>query len=111
MRRVLLGLVCGIALASAAHGAEPPATIRLTEVTMESGGHHPFMIPSQYGRLVNVVASADVHYLYFEDSAGTIRVVLIGQPGAISHARQPLQLLSPVVTFIKRGTGPEEAGS
>ena len=111
MRRVLLGLVCGIALASTAHGAEPLAATRLNEVMMESGGHHPLAIPRQYGRLVNVVASAEVHYLYFEDPAGTIRVVLIGQPGAISHARQPLQLLSPIVTFIERGTGTEEAGS
>ena len=109
MRRVLLGLVCGIALASTAHGAEQPEVTRLTEAAMETTGHHPFTLPSRYGRLVNVVVSSDVHYLYFEDPAGTIRVVLIGSPGAVSRSRRQLELLSPDVSLIKRGT--EEAGS
>ena len=104
MRRVLLGLVCGVALASTVHGAAQPEVTRLTEAAMETTGHHPFTLPSQYGRLVNVVASSEVQYLYFEDSAGTIRVVLIGPPGAVSRSRRQLELLSPDVTFIKRGT-------
>ena len=108
MRRVLLGLVCGIALASTAHGAEQPEVTRLAEVTMETTGRRPFTLPSQYGRLVNVVVNSEVHYLYFEDPAGTIRIVLIGPSGAISRSRKQLELLSPDVTFIKRGA--EEAG-
>ena len=104
MKRVLLGLMCGIALASTAQGAGQPDVTKLNEVMMESSGHHPLAVPSQYGRLVNVVASAEIHYLYFEDPAGTIRIVLIGPSGAISRARQQLQLLSPEVVFIKRGT-------
>ena len=109
MRRVLLGLVCGIALASRAHGDEPPAVSRLSEVTVETTGRTPFTLPSRYGRLVNVVVSSEVHYLYFEDPGGTIRIVLIGPRGAVSRSRNQLGLLSPDVAFIKRGA--EETGS
>ena len=105
MKRLLLGLACGIALASAARGEEPPVVTKLSEVPlMEPAGRNAFTLPSRYGRLVNVGISAEVHYLYFEDSTGTIRVVRIGPPGAVSRARQQLQLLSPDVTLIKRGT-------
>ena len=103
MRRVLLGLACGIALASTAHGEEPAVT-RLSEVTMDTTGRTAFMLPSRYGRLVNVVVSSEVHYLYFEDPVGTIRIVLVGPRSALSRSRNQLQLLSPDVAFIKRGT-------
>ena len=107
MRRMLLGLVCGIALASTAHGEEPADVTKLNEVAMGTTGRNAFTLPTRYGRLVNVVVSSEVHYLYFEDSAGTIRVVLVGPPGAVSRARSQLELLSPDVLLIKRGTGPE----
>ena len=103
MKRVLLGLVCGIALASTAHGEALPEVTRLSEVTMEASGRQSFTLPSRYGRLVNVVVSSEVHYLYFEDSAGSIRVVLIGPRGATSRSRNQLGLLSPDVALIKRG--------
>ena len=104
MRRLLLGLACGIALASAAQGEEPPVVTKLNEVPlMEPAGRNAFTLPSRYGRLVNATVSAEVHYLYFEDATGTVRVVLIGPPGAVSRARQQFQLLSPDVTLIKRG--------
>ena len=103
MRRMLLGLVCGIALASTAHGEEPADVTRLNEVAMGTAGRNAFTLPARYGRLVNAAVSSEVHYLYFEDSAGTIRVVLVGQPGAVSRARTQLELLSADVLFIKRG--------
>ena len=101
MKRWVLGMVCGVALASAAQGQEE--AIRLTEVPLETVGRTAFSVPSAYGRLVNVVVSSEVHYLYFEGEAGEIRVVLLGPRGAVPRARAPLQLLSTDVSLIKRG--------
>ena len=104
MRRVLMGLTMGLLLGAAAYGEEP--TLDLTEVEMATSGQPTaFKIPQEYGRLAGVVINSEVHYLYFEDGSGTIRVVLLGPRSAIQRARTPLQLLSPEVPLIKRGRG------
>ena len=104
MRRVLLGLVLGLLLSTAAQGQESAA--RLDEVPMETYGRTAFKLPDTYGHLVSVVVDANVHYLYFEDATGTIRVVLVGPRGAVPRSRSPLQLLSSDVYLIKRGEAP-----
>jgi hypothetical protein len=86
-----------------AQGDEQPPD--LTEVALETAGHTVFKLPESYGHLVDVVISSEVHYLYFEDGAGTIRVVLIGPRGALPRARTQLQLLSSDVYLIQRGRG------
>ena len=108
MRRLLIGLAFGMMLGSTGHAEEPPAG-KLNELTVEPVGHASFKLPERYGRLVNVVISSEVHYLYFEDQAGTIRVVLVGPRGAVPRSRSPLQLLSSDVYLIKRGSGDEAA--
>ena len=106
MKRVLMGLVVGLLLGATAQGDERQREERLekledTVIGTVSGGS--FAIPERYGRLVNIVINAEVHYLDFEDSAGTIRVVLIGPRGAVQRSRSPLQLLSTEASVIKRG--------
>jgi len=108
MKRWLLGLGFGVMLASTAQGQGLDEKAQLTHVTVETFGRTAFKLPKEYGRLVNVVVSSEVHYLYFEDGAGEIRVVLIGPRGAVPRARAPLQLLSPDVYLIKRGR-PDES--
>lgn len=104
MRRVLvgvaLGMLAGIVLA---HGEERPKLFN--EVTLTGANDRPLSVPATYGRLVGVVVNADIHYLYFEDSAGTIRVVLLGAPGAVQRSRTPLQQAASEVYVIKRGSG------
>lgn len=95
------GLLLGLLVASAARGAEQVE--KLQEVSMESIGRAAFQVPEGYGRLANVVVNDEVHYLYFEDQAGAIRVVLIGPRGAAPRARNALTLLVPEVHLIKRG--------
>ena len=104
MRRWLLGLAIGMMLGSTGH-AEELANSKLSELAVETIGHATLKLPERYGRLVDVVVSSEVHYLYFEDQAGTIRVVLVGPRGAVPRSRSQLQLLSPDVYFIKRGSG------
>ena len=101
MKRLLIGVALGILLGSPAQGDGQVSG--LTEVTMETIGRTSFKLPEGYGRLVNVVISSEVHYLYFEDQRGTIRVVLIGPRGAVPRSRAPLQLLSPDIYVITRG--------
>ena len=103
MRRLLVGLVAGLALSVAAHGEETEiATLKLNESTVQNIRGNRFQIPQSYGRLVSVVNSSDIHYLYFEDSQGQIRVVQIGLRGAVQRSRNPLQLLTPDVHLIER---------
>ena len=107
MKRWLLVAGLGMALASTAQGAGPDEQGPLTDVTVETFGRAAFKLPREYGRLVNVVVSSEIHYLYFEDDAGAIRVVLLGPRGAVPKARAPLQLLSTDVHLIKRGRSDE----
>lgn len=101
MRRILVGLVLGMLVAAAAHGEEPPAGF--TDLKVQSVGGSTFRIPEEFGRLVNVVVSGEIHYLYFEDVGGTIRIVQLGPRGAASRARSPLHLLSSSVFTVERG--------
>lgn len=101
MKRLLVGLVLGMVAASTAQGQE--AAGRLTEVPFETlVNREAFKLPQRYGRLASVVVSSDVHYLYFEDEAGTIRVILIGPRGAAARSRSQIGLLSPNVYLMKR---------
>ena len=106
MKRVLMGLVLGMLVGATAQGEERPREERLEKledavIGTVSGGS--FTIPERYGRLVNVVVNSEIHHLYFEDGAGTIRVVLLGPRGAVQRSRNPLQLLSTDAFVIKRG--------
>ena len=103
MRRVLLGLLLGLLVGTAVHGEEPKEELKLTESAVGNIRGNPFKIPTSYGRLVSVVANSEVHYLYFEDGAGNLRVVLVGQRGAVQRSRNPLQLLTSEVQLIERG--------
>ncbi|MBI4343062.1 MAG: hypothetical protein HY599_06815 [Candidatus Omnitrophica bacterium] len=103
MKRILAGVVLGLMVAAAAHSEEPKEELKLQERELENVRGNPFKIPETYGRLVNVVVNGEVHYLYFEDGDGQIRVVLIGQRGAVQRSRNPLQLLTGDVQLIKRG--------
>ena len=102
MKRVLMGLIIGLAVSAVAYGQEETGMLKLTESTVNDVRGGGFKIPQSYGRLVSVVNSAEVHYLYFEDGQGKIRVVLIGQRGAVQRSRNPLQLLTPDVHLIER---------
>ena len=101
MTRWLIGLMLVAVGAAAARAAEPA---RLSDESVETIDHTLLTIPRDYGRLINVVLSNEVHYLYFEDEAGTIRMVLVGPRGALPRARTPFQLLSPDVKVIKRSS-------
>ena len=106
MKRLIAGVVLGVLAVSAAQAQEPQKDERVTkfeESAVGPIGGGSFEVPQTFGRLVNVVASSDIHYLYFEDSVGTIRVVQIGLRSASQRARNPLQLLSPSVLVMKRG--------
>ncbi len=59
-------------------------------------------VPRSYGRLVDVVESNQIHYLYFEDSEGVIRILLVGSKGTSVRANQQLEILSPDVYIIPR---------
>lgn len=103
MKRVLIGLIAGLALSVAAHGEETETgTLMLSENTVQNIRGDQFKIPQSYGRLVSVVNNSEIHYLYFEDVQGQIRVVMIGQRGATQRSRNPLQLLTPDVHLIER---------
>jgi hypothetical protein len=92
----LLGLV----VASAVQGEEPAESLH--ETPIETLGRAAFTVPPGYGRLAEVVVESEVHYLYFEDQLGTVRVVLVGPRGAAPRARTPLLLLSPDAYVVKR---------
>ena len=103
MRRLVIGLIAGLALSAAAHGEEVEVgTLKLNESTVQNIRGNRFQIPQSYGRLVSVINSSEIHYLYFEDVQGQIRVVQIGLRGAVQRSRNPLQLLTPDVHLIER---------
>ncbi len=101
MRRMLIGIAVGLVLGSTAQGAE--RLEKFTEDRMQTVNDAAFVIPKQYGRLVNVVVNSEIQHLYFEGDDGTIRIVMIGQRGAVVRTRTPIQLLSPSVYVIRRG--------
>ena len=107
MKRLIAGVALGVLAVSAAQAQEgqdrDERVTTLEESVIGPVGGGSFAVPLTYGRLVNVVISSDIHYLYFEDGAGTIRVVQIGVRSAASRARSPLQLLSPDILVMKRG--------
>ena len=103
MRRVLLGVLLGLVVGATVYSEEVPQESVLSEMTMGTFGRTTFKVPESFGRLVQVAVSSDIHYLYFEDTAGTIRIVPVGQRGAGQHSRAPIQLLSTSVFVIERG--------
>ena len=106
MKRWVVGVAMGILLGRCAQAADAPA-VKLTDVPIETISSGAFSLPQSYGRLASVVISSEVHYLYFEDGAGTVRVLLVGPRGAAQRSRNALQLLSPDVFLLKRGSGTE----
>ena len=102
----LMFILGGLALAQAQEQEHPSAerSQHLTEAPLVTNSGAAFAVPSTYGRLVSVVASADVHYLYFEDAQGAVRVVVLGPRGASQRSRSALQLLSSDVWLLKRGS-------
>ena len=92
------------AMAGRMDAAEKPAKSDgpLPEVGIDAGGGSVLSVPPSYGRLVDVAVSEGVHYLYFEDSTGAIRIVSVGPRGAAQRTRLGFQLLTPEVYQIKR---------
>ncbi len=104
---LMLGCVMGLVVSGATYSQERGRISEdvLQEVPVDAGGEAPLTVPSAYGRLVNVAIGGEIHYLYFQDDAGAIRMVAIGPRGsnAIQRARQGFQLLTPSVYLMKRG--------
>ena len=80
------------------------------EIPLAAGRGTSLSIPPEYGELISVVESSEVHHLYFQDRTGTIRVVLIGPKGAAQKAKYGLQLLSNKVYTIERKVPEVEEG-
>jgi hypothetical protein len=102
MRRWLLGLALGMLLGWAAQGAAQPQPAPLEELLMTSARDETLAIPPEYGHLVSVAVSSEVHHLYLQDTQGVIRVVLVGPQGAMQRVRHGLHLLSRDVYTIER---------
>jgi len=98
---LLTFLLMGVSAAQEKYDKEEEAA-KLAELPMEALGQGALKIPAAYGRLVTVAVSTDVHYLYFEDASGTIRVVPVGQRAAAQRARAAIQLLAPSAYVIER---------
>ena len=96
---VFVGIALGVALAGAAHGQEAKLFHEVEIQTIRGTG---FTLPKEFGRLVNVVVDSEVHYLYFEDRSGTLRIAAVGPRGAVTRAKNQLQLLTQDVALIKR---------
>ena len=99
MKQWWVALMLVLVVAAAVRAEEP---VRLSDEPIETIDHKILTVPRDYGRLINIVISNDVHYLYFEDEAGAIRIVLIGPRGVLPRARTPFLLLSPDAKVIKR---------
>jgi hypothetical protein len=99
----MLGVLLGLMVGTAAYGEEQPQESTLTEHPMGTLGRTQVKVPPSYGHLMSVAVSSDIHYLYFQDDAGTIRIVPVGQRGAAQRSRAPVQLLSTDVFVIERG--------
>lgn len=108
MKRLIMGVAAGLMLGAAAYGQgnENPESARLEEVAVNAGSRATFAVPPEYGRLADVAVNSGVHYLYFEDSQGVIRLVLIGPRGAVPRSRLDVQLLSPQVYVVERAAAP-----
>jgi hypothetical protein len=100
MRRIIAGVLVGIMVGATAQGAgrEEP----VTDLPMQTLDKQPFLVPASYGRLVAVTVDSEVQYLYFQDEAGAVRIVLVGPRGAASRARAAMELLSQSAHLIKR---------
>ena len=108
MKRLIAGVVLGVLAVSSAQAQEhqnDERVIKFGELAVGPIGGGSFEVPQTFGRLVNVVVSSDIHYLYFEDAAGTVRVMQLGPRGAAQRARNALQLLSPDIFVMERGMG------
>ncbi|PIQ84765.1 MAG: hypothetical protein COV75_00555 [Candidatus Omnitrophica bacterium CG11_big_fil_rev_8_21_14_0_20_63_9] len=108
MKRLILGLAAGLMLGAMAYGQDDDAlqSARLEEIAVGAGSRATFAVPPEYGRLADVAVNSGVHYLYFEDSQGVIRLVLIGPRGAVPRSRLDVQLLSPQVYVVERAAAP-----
>ena len=95
-------LFVGLGLSLAWSSVGFSQTSQLQEIQVSASRNASLVVPPEYGRLVSVVADSEVHHLYFEDSQGTIRVVLVGRSGAVQRARQNFQLLTRDVYVIGR---------
>lgn len=103
MKRVLVGLILGFVLASRAFGqSEEP---RLAEIPIAADRGASLVIPREYGHLAEVAVTANVHYLYFEDGEGTLRLILVGPRGSATKIARELQLLGAETYTIKRRAG------
>ncbi len=100
MKRWLASMVLGITLGSVTLRAAEPE--RLQETMLAVGGGESLVIPQEYGPLVDVAVSSGVHHLYFQDSQGRIRIVLVGARGAKQGARHAVELLTDSVYVIQR---------
>ncbi len=87
-----LGVLLATTTAVGAELEEAPVTFKGAAIT----------IPKSYGRLVSVVETNQIHYLYFEDTDGAIRVLLVSNKGTNLRASQALEMLSPNAYLIPR---------
>lgn len=75
----------------------------LQEIPLGAGrGSQQVSIPKEYGKLVSIVESSGVHYLYFQDEEGAIRIVLLGIKGIASRSKVDLEALPHSVYKITR---------
>ena len=65
-------------------------------------------IPQEYGKLISVVESNGIHYLYFQDMEGNIRIFMLGIKGSTSRARADLEALPHSIYKIQRSKNPPE---
>ena len=102
MKRWWLGVLVGMMAGSAAYatGRQPLEELRVQATTAQE----EFAVPGSYGRLAAVAIRAEIQYLYFEDAAGTIRIVALGPKGSVQRARSGLQLLTPDIFVVPRST-------
>ncbi len=103
---LVAALVTAAAPASAETRVQAPAG--LSEVVIGRDDGQPAVIPPEYGRLVGVTANDEMHYLFFEDHQGTVRIVLIGPRGAVQRARSGVQLVAPATYVLPRRAAPQQ---
>ena len=102
MKRWFIGIIVGLLIGSTAHGdmvRQPLEEVDVKPMT----ANQQFVLPTSYGRLVNVAMRSEVQYLYFEGADGTIRIMLLGPKGSTQRAKSDLQLLTPEVFVVRRG--------
>src|SRR3989338_3628864 len=85
------------------HGEVVSAEDILQEIPLGAGrGFQQVSIPKDYGKLVSVVESGGVHYLYFQDEEGPFRIVFVGIKGTASRSKVDLEALPHSVYKISR---------